>query len=456
MNHGDRISRTAKLFADDGSAGSLDEATEIHRSYVLQLVSGRGLGASLTRQVMLATAVNTGVRAFAGGVRVHVEEDAELALPWLRGKRVSEAVAALGATTVPELDDTYPTIVVGDTDIALCGSCVLHATWDGWAGGVVLDAAARLPEEQDCAPAGVLAAGFAVSEAFQHRYGHPPAGRRAVGLSLWRPDLSWRDKLAAGPALRYLPKSYWLAGLGHLGQAYAWAIGCLPYRDSSEVEQMLQDFDTVVESNASTGALSTHDDIGKRKTRVVGQQLESLGFKTSITERRYDAYTVRTGNEPVTLLAGFDRPEPRRELDAVEHGFALAVDAGLGGGVEHYVDIVVHSFPASASARDAFPATPPAAASTERPRAYDAYARTLVADGAEEGEAECGAIDVAGRTVAVAFVGAVASAILLAEPLRMLHGGRRYEVVDLSLRSPEHVEAIPVESAVLPLPFVRV
>ena len=50
--------------------------------------------------------------------------------------------------------------------------------------------------------------------------------------------------------------------------------------------------------------------------------------------------------------------------------------------------------------------------------------------------------NIAGRTVGAAFVGAAASALVLAEELRALHDGPRFEVVSWSLRSPEHIEAV--------------
>lgn len=455
MSDADRLNRTAKLFADDGSAASLDEAAAIHASYVLQVVVGRGIDASVTRQAILTTVVNTGARAFAGGVRVVLADNPVLALPWVRDRSASDAVTALGASVGDDIEDIHPTIVIGTTDQQPSGSCVIYPTWHGWVGAAVADRGDVLREQQECEAAGVLAGGLAVSEAFLHRYGHPPAGRRAVGLSLWRPDRNWRDDAAVGPPLHFLPASVWLAGLGHLGQAYAWTLGCLPYPVDSAARVMLQDFDLAVEANVSTGALTMPADGGVPKTRIARRQLESIGFNTSLTERRYDAHTVRGADEPVVLLAGFDRPEPRRELEPSDHGFTLAVDAGLGAGVDHCVDILVHSFPASGSAREAFPSVDALSPPSVRTRAYAEYERALIERGADTGTAECGTIKIAGRTAAVCFVGAVASTLVLAEPLRILHGGCRFEVVALSLRSPEHLDAVQAPAAKLPsLPFI--
>lgn len=180
----------------------------------------------------------------------------------------------------------------------------------------------------------------------------------------------------------------------------------------------------------------------QRKTRVVAARLEEIGFRTSITERRFDGNTTRVGDEPVLALAGFDRPEPRRDLDPDMRGFNLVVDGGLGRGPQHYLDILIHSFPSSITTDEAFPISSGAAdesAVLEQP-GYQKVIEQLVQSGHTEGEARCGAIEIAGRTVAAAFVGAVTSALVLAEPLRVLHGGKRYDVVSLSLRAPDFVD----------------
>jgi hypothetical protein len=78
---------------------------------------------------------------------------------------------------------------------------------------------------------------------------------------LWRPDLDWRDPEAAGPALQYLPAGLWLLGLGHLGQAYAWTLGMLPYTAPGEAQFCLLDFDAVVEGNTATQLLVRSGDL---------------------------------------------------------------------------------------------------------------------------------------------------------------------------------------------------
>lgn len=440
----DGLHRTVKLELDEGRARSLLEAQEIAAGYVLQIQLGTGLQHDPAAQAALLTAFNTGPRAFLGGVRVQIDEDAVLGCAWARGEGIGAAAKRFGCEIVSELSEEIPTLIIGDSRSPARGSINLYVTAESWSGGVVEKPSERLAGHGNFALAGVLAGALGVSEAFRHVRGDQEAGRRAVGLSLWRPELDWRSPEALdSPPPRFLPSKLWLLGLGHLGQAYAWALGTLPYGDPQAVSVFLQDYDVVVEANESTGLLLDAAGIGRTKARVVAERLEDLGFQTRVVERAFDAYTKRTAKEPGLALAGFDDPVPRRELE--EANFARIVDAGLGAGVDHYHEIALHSFPSALRSQDAFAA---AARSSMRPEqaAYRAMVDERIAAGESEGEAECGVLEVAGRTVGASFVGAVAATLVLAEALRMISRGPLYQVIDLSLRSPQHREVVRNEA----------
>ena len=399
---------------------------------------------SITRQAMLLTAVNAASRAFIGGVRVRVRDDLwTLRVRWGEGQKVVAAVGAFGGEIVPSLAARYPTLVIGDTHERPPGSVVLYATWEGWSGGVVEHPWDRLAESTEFPLAGVLAAALGVSEAFQHVRGFTLAGRRSVGMALWRPTGDWRDESACGTRSPLLPSRVWLLGLGHLGQAYAWALGLLPYENPADVELMLQDYDFVVKANRSTGLLSTSSSVGLRKTRVVADRLETVGFRTAITERPFDASTRRGDDEPGLALVGVDDVVPRRALEGA--GFDVIIDAGLGGDARSYLDILLHSFPSGLEAETAWPDREQAVPDMllERPGYQDLKRRLATARGAGEGDGdvECGVLQVAGRSVGAAFVGGVAATLVLAEALRVLNEGPRFQVVSLSLRSPDSVHA---------------
>jgi hypothetical protein len=232
-------------------------------------------------------------------------------------------------------------------------------------------------------------------------------------------------------------------GLGHLGQAYCWSLGFLPYADASRVTVALQDVDRLVGGNQATSLLACHDDAHTLKTRMVAQQLEKIGFETVIVERRFDARQRRRPDEPGVALAGFDNLDARRALGDAE--FDLIVDAGLGHGVDGYLDMMIHAFPAGETPAQTWsrPPTDAARAPSIDAPAYKDLARQMEAAGSTADQTQCGLIEIAGRTVAAAFVGAAAGALVISEVLRSLCGGPRYALVDLSLRGIEHRTALP-------------
>ncbi|HAF08758.1 MAG TPA: hypothetical protein DCK98_01575 [Chloroflexi bacterium] len=439
----DTLGRTLKLELDSGRAQSRREAEEIVRGYVLQVDVGPGLTASRSRQIALLTVVNAARRAFPGGVHVRIADDPTMSIPWAGGRRLADAVAWYGGTLLSELSPQRTTIVLGDARSLDTSGRVLVPTFNGWSGGVVQRRSDRLAEELDFPLAGLLAGALAVSEAFQAQRGDGVAARRDVGFSLWDPRIPWRDAAAVGESWSYLPQRVWLLGLGHLGQAHAWALGALPYANPSDVLVMLQDTDRIVPANADTGLLVPRDFATEMKTRLVGRRLEELGFVTRMSERRFDDQTRRTQDEPGLALSGFDGPQARRALESA--GFDKVIDVGLGGGPTHYLDLLLHSFPSGLQAADAFAskhaATDPALA--DQP-AYKEWAAKLAAEGVLTAEEiRCGMLEVAGRTVGAAFVGAVAASLALAEAVRYLGGAPMYEVLSVSLRSPDYIDVAP-------------
>jgi hypothetical protein len=444
----DDLNRTAKLFVEEGRAKTFEDALALLETYVLQVDVGVGIASSPTKQAMLLTIVNTGRRAFLGGVRVRIADDPQLTISWAERVSLREAIEAFGGAIVDELEEKYPTLAIDSTGAA--SALTLWPTWNGWSGGIVRTSNERLAEDAEFVPAGVMAGAMGVSECFQFLSGSSRAGRRSFGLSLWRPDIGWRDPEADGPLCTYLPVAYWLPGLGHLGQAFAWLIGMLPYQDTTKVSLLLQDYDFVVKANESTSILADSTNVGTRKTRLVSQRLEQLGFQTMIVERAFDEKTHQSREEPLLALAGFDRPEPRRLLG--EAGFDRVVDAGLGAGIHQYLEMLIQSFPHDRDTSAAF-------ADGNRESSLDQLLETpaygelvdrLMAEGKTRGEAECGLVEIAGTTVGASFVGAVAAAITLSEPLRLLHGGLSYEAIAFSLRSPEHVDVAAQSTSGVP------
>ena len=290
----------------------------------------------------------------------------------------------------------------------------------------------RLSERHEFTPAGVLAGALAVTEAFQFlRKSHPAAGRRDVGLSLWRPELQWREDAASGPVIKRLPSALWLIGLGNLGQAYLWTLSMLPYATPNEVQLVLQDYDTLALSNDSTSLLTNCELIGIRKTRAMADWAEQRGFRTRIVERRFKADFQIGSDEPTLALCGVDNELARRDLEDV--GFVKVIEAGLGGGTRDFLGFRMHVFPGTCKAWDLWK---PANANSDNRIDLPAY-KKLATDGLDR----CGLTQLAGRTVGAPFVGAAAAAIVVGEILRTVNGAHSYELVDGYLRDLTHLIA---------------
>ena len=428
----DHFHRTAKILADLGHVGEIADARRQLESLVLQVAVGRGVQKDLAAQAALFTAINAGKRAMLGGVRVVIEDDPELSLPWVRGDTLSEAVSTFGGFVVDRHNEDIPVLTVGQPLAPRSNHrrVQLTACWRGWCGGVTNSADEHVSGE--AVPlAGVVAGALGVSEIFQHLLGSSVAGRRSVGLSLWQPHAHWQAPEARGPVLEFLPTGVWLLGLGHLGQANAWGLGCLPYGRPEDLEVVLVDFDPIVDANHATGLLTELTDVGKYKTRVVASRLESLGHRTRLVERRFDNHLIPQGAEPVLALAGFDSPEPRRVLG---DKFARVVDAGLGAGPTGYLDMIIHTFPSQLTPEEEFASGRRHERILTAP--YEDEITRRINQGVEPSDARCGVLQLAGATAAAAFVGATAGALGIADLLRYLHGGPNYAVVGVDLRSP--------------------
>ncbi|MGH9280452.1 MAG: helix-turn-helix domain-containing protein [Acidimicrobiales bacterium] len=169
--------------------------------------------------------------------------------------------------------------------------------------------------------------------------------------------------------------------------------------------------------------------------------LERLGFETAIVERAFDGnfHPDAARGEPTIAVAGFDKRDPRLLLG--NDRFTWVVDGGLGAGPVEYLDIVVNTFPAPEAPALAFPQPRPRAGAL--PAAYEAEIARLVGEGAEVDAVRCGMLDIAGVNIGAAFVGAFAGTLVIADLLRLLHGGPSFSVVSVDLRDPEHLRAVP-------------
>lgn len=434
----DELHRLAKRAMDNGTARTREEAEALLRGYRVALVIGAREAADRHHQAALLTAVALGRRVFLGGVSVQGPVDTPLRAPLPLSVTLRDAIAALGGS-FDDCDDSTPLVVIGGPIRKRAERFEVRAVFDGWRGGVVPGHAEGLDvgTSGTMALSPMLAAALAINEAFLHLSGEmPSAGRRFAGLDLWDLERS-SDWLFAGddaPALRFLPSRLWLLGLGHLGQAYLWGLGLLPYPVGARVDLILQDDDIITPSTESTSILSGKAATGIKKTRAMAVWAERRGFATVITERLFDDQFRRRHDEPSVALCGIDNPAGRRALDQV--GFDFVVEAGLGRGHQDFRSLLVHTLPGEIPASGLWKDE----AATNPANADAAAYRRMVEDGSLD---QCGITLLAGKAVGAPFVGAVAATLVLAEVLRLLHGGNLHRLIDLNLTDLAHLQTAP-------------
>jgi hypothetical protein len=436
------FSRISKLFVDRDDV-DLQEAFVRRQQYAVALVCGPDVQHSYTLQLAVITAAKIATRCFPGTVRVllasKIAQSPLLISPWLNrslGAEFGEIKNVEVLTDVSHCEQHGRAVLFGN---ARGVGRALRATFDGWTAIVgPADHVERQAERELCALAGVLSASLAVSELFLAFAGiNIEAGRRVVGLSLWRPDLPASDPIALGVPVEFLPSALWLLGLGHLGNAYLWSLANMPYADPAAAEIFLDDADKVEPENEETGLLFSRSDRDFLKTRVCGDWLERRGFRTRLIERYIDSEFRCRLDEPQLALCGFDSNPARRDLQTAK--FRRVVESGLGGTASNFDTISMHTLPNPRSPEELWPdlsqaETMKEAEKQERLATKSAYSN-LAAD-------RCGRTLLAGKAVAVPFVGTTAATFVVAEVLRLLHGGPAYTDIKFSLTSPAELHAV--------------
>ena len=425
------LHRLIKHALDSGAAGTLKEAEELFRGYRIAFVIGEDQARQPLEQATLLSAVAMASRVFLGGVFVEGSLDVPLCVGGAPGGTLADAIAELGG----ELSGSAigrSTIIIGGPPMPRREGFCVRTICAGWRGGIAPGHSAVVPTAGPEMPlTAMLSAALAVNEAFLYvSGGTPAAGYRVVGLSLWEPAATtdWLTETGGEPQLTYLPSQLWLLGLGHLGQAYLWGLGLLPYADPASLSLVLQDVDVVTPSTLSTSILSDRTMLGKKKTRAMAAWAEQRGFTTTICERLFDASVRRQIGEPAMGICGLDNALGRLALDKA--GFEFVVEAGLGRGHRDFRTMRIHTLPNGRETSNLWNADSATEAVQEGP-AYEAMLKNGELD-------KCGVTLLAGKAVGAPFVGAVAASLTLSEILRLLHGAPVNQLIDLDLQCVEH------------------
>jgi hypothetical protein len=425
------LHRLIKHALDSGAAGTLTEAEELFHGYRIAFVIGKDQSRQPLEQATLLTAVALACRVFLGGVLVEGFLDVPLCAGGARGGTLADAIAKLGAE-VSGSSLGRPAIIIGGPPVPRREGFCIRTICAGWRGGIAPGHSCVAPTAGPEMPlAAMLSAALAINEAFLYvSGGTPAAGHRVLGLSLWEPaaNTDWLTDSAGEPQLTYLPSQLWLIGLGHLGQAYLWGLGLLPYADPASLSLILQDFDIVTPSTLSTSILSDQTMLSRKKTRVMAAWAEQRGFTTTICERLFDASVRRQVGEPTIGICGLDNALGRLALDKA--GFDFVVEAGLGRGHRDFRTMRIHTLPNGRPTTNLWKVDRATEAVQERP-AYQAMLKSGELD-------KCGVTLLAGRAIGASFVGAAAASLALSEVLRLLHGAPVNQLIDIDLQGIEH------------------
>ena len=430
------LSRISKLFVDRDSLPTSDGLRK-RQQFGVTLVCGADVATSYMLQLCVLTAAKIASRCFPDAVRVVLpaRDDGAAMLLWpeLKDRPAFGAVLrqVLGDQNVVADRSGLPsdnTLMFGDAPET---AGALRVTFDGWVAMTgPASQVARLQERPYCSLAAVLASALGVSELFlSFAEISLEARRRTVALSLWQPDLDPADPGAIGPVVEWLPADLWMLGLGHLGNAYLWALGTLPYATPRQGRFFLNDFDSVEDENIETGLLFTGADIDRTKARTCAAWLERRGFQTRLLERRFDQHFRCQRDEPRLALCGFDSNPSRRDLAAVD--FARVIESGLGGTSNNFDTMSLHALPNPRCVRELWPDV-----SEEEEKRREVHQESVAQENeayARSGLDACGRFEFAGKSIAVPFVGAVAGCLVVAETLRLFHDGPAYTDIKLRL-----------------------
>jgi ThiF family len=387
----DSLNRTAKLALDDGSASSIEDALLRFQTFDLQIIVGDDVHTNRALQAALVTILNAAPRTFMGRISVVGNIDTVLDVGWFNGRTIEEVASRYGVFTDSKAQEC-PTILVGNykTDLSHCFALRLVCTETGFhlAPDDLTLSSAFAP-----VAAGVAAAGAALNELFQYHYfGRQWAGLRCIEF-----------QLPLVPKVTEMPRSVWVIGLGHLGQAALWTLGLSLDPGTQLPTLKLQDDDRITASSLSTGLLSRMQDVQRLKVDAVADAMQLLGYECERVSSRVQLTSDLDDAAEVCLVA-VDSYGFRRQLDKLRG--PRVVEAGIGDGIEGFTKLQLHLLPGSRSAADIWSGSDPRATrrvSIEPP----AYQQLL-----KQSADECGTTQLAGRSIATPFIGAFTGALM--------------------------------------------
>ena len=404
-----------------------DEALKIMHAAKVTLISDESIKSDTDAQVAMLTCHNILKRIFLGGINVLIPHNVENLTP-LAGDDFRSLIEDKKTSINPK-----KTIYKKDIKITFGVPCLDENSYEcisnGWQGGVNFynNKRVQVNKSESNVYLGAMAAAsiasfYATNKAFDVIEN---AFEINTGISLWNLEAGkdWHKKEYMGINEPCLPDSIWTLGLGHLGQAYLWTVGFLPFKSPKETTILLQDHDIVQEENIGSQLLSKYKDINLPKTRACCNFLEEIGFKTQIIEKAFQKEDLLQSwmQEYPIILNGVDNIETRRSitkdqvklfLDGATNGSSDLFDSFTLKNVSH-IDLEDEELWTGDDTSNAI----------LHKNLYEKY---------EKGDMKCGELSNIG--ISTPYVGLFGALITVSEMLRALNKGNKYSIVSLRLR----------------------
>lgn len=411
----------------------IEEAINQMNDSLVWILADKSITNSYSKQVAFLTAVNIAHRVFLGGVSCLLPANTPNLLK-LDSKYFNDLVSQSGGI----ITDKNPSrqaikILIG---IECYDDQCIESVSSGWRGGVNFYNQDRIlfsDTDNNISVGPIASASLACYYAFCKAYQINNDGIDLnVGISLWNLNSGkeWYQNENDGPNKLFLPRNIWTLGLGHLGQAYLWTLGLMPYKTPKETLFLLQDADIVEPENIGSQVLCSEQNIGRPKTRACMNFLENLNFKTQIIEKQFllgDSEQEWIKIYPF-LLNGVDNIKTRRSIKKTS--LKLFLDGATNGKFDLFDSFTMKNISNIEKEPNILWPEEDADGSIFHKNLYQKYEKTH----------QCGQLTNIG--ISTPFVGLFSSTIVVSELLRSLNQGIKYSIVSLQMRDLNSMEAI--------------
>lgn len=411
----------------------VNEAISQMNESSIWLIADESIINSYSKQLAFLTAVNIAHRVFLGGVYCLLPINTPNLLK-IRSLYLNDLVSKSGGLTAkgkPKRQEIK--ILFG---IECYDDQCIESVFSGWRGGANFNNQDRIvfsDTDSNISLGPIASASISCYHAFCKVYQINNDGIDLnVGISLWNLNSGkeWYKDENDGPDTLNLPRNIWILGLGHLGQAYLWTLGLMPFNEPKEILFLLQDADIVGPENIGSQVLCSEENTEKPKTRACMIFLENLNFKTQIIEKPFvagDSEQEWAKAFPF-ILNGVDNIKTRKSINKAS--FKLFLDGATNGKFDLFDSFTMKNI--SAIEKDSDLLWPQESENDVifHKNLYQKYEKTH----------QCGQLTNIG--ISTPFVGLFSSTIVVSELLRSLNQGKRYSIVSLQLKDLSSMEAI--------------